>query len=218
MVSGRMARALYLCQSTSNYCLTALFPLAHISPSVQNVLSICMLSKWCNSSQPLLNWTTQRYYHCSSRYCISNHSFRPCAHSLPGELFRLCRKYIYDMATNGTNSANDGANSTDDVTRTLNLTYIALAISTIALILSTLQSVLAYLQFDNSEIGRRRCSEEVMGELWAGKTTRKFKWGEWRYQVFFEVPVLYTAPPGCVFVIVHICIFGHVSKLNTGLP
>lgn len=90
---------------------------------------------------------------------------------------------------------------------TLNLTYSALAISIVAFILSSLQALLAYLQFDNSEVGRRRCSEEVMGELWAGKTTRKFKWREWRYQVFFEVPVFYTAPPGYIFAIVHICIF-----------
>jgi hypothetical protein len=79
---------------------------------------------------------------------------------------------------------------------TLNLTYAALAISIGAILLSSLQALLAYLQFDNSEVGRRRCSAEVMGELWARKTERKFKWREWRYQVFFEVPVLYTAAPG----------------------
>lgn len=78
---------------------------------------------------------------------------------------------------------------------TLKLTVAALAISIAAILLSTLQALLAYLQFDNSEVGRRRCSEEVMGKLWAGRTTRKFKWREFRYQVFFEVPVFYTAPP-----------------------
>src|SRR5580698_1927636 len=111
------------------------------------------------------------------------------------------------MATSGTNSTNDGANGTNDDTIVLNLTYSALAISIGAFILSTLQALLAYLQFDNSEVGRRRCSEEVMGELWSEKTTRKFKWREWRYQVFFEVPVFYTAPPGYIFAIAHICIF-----------
>ncbi|EHL00252.1 hypothetical protein M7I_3742 [Glarea lozoyensis 74030] len=35
-----------------------------------------------------------------------------------------------------------------------------------------------------------------MGKLWATRTTRKFKWREFRYQVFFEVPVFYTANPG----------------------
>lgn len=75
------------------------------------------------------------------------------------------------------------------------MALVALLISLIAFGLSILQSVLAYLQFDNSEGGRRRCSEEVMGKGWAAKTERKYKWGEFRYQVFFEVPVFYTAPP-----------------------
>ena len=110
------------------------------------------------------------------------------------------------MATNATNSANNGGNGANNDTITLNLTYAALGISVVAFILSTLQALLAYLQFDNSEVGRRRCSEEVMGELWAAKTTKKFKWQEWRYQVFFEVPVFYTAPPGYIF-IAYICIF-----------
>lgn len=134
-------------------------------------------------------------------FCTSDASQRRCARSLSRELSRFCRRYIDIMATNGTNSANG-----DDAI-TLNLTYSALAISIVAFVLSTVQALLAYLQFDNSEVGRRRCSEEVMGELWAKKTTRKFKWREWRYQVFFEVPVFYTAPPGYLFAIVHIYVF-----------
>ena len=93
------------------------------------------------------------------------------------------------------------ATNEDQVTQ--NLTYAAFAISIAAFILASLQALLAYLQFDNSEVGRRRCSAEVMGERWAKKTERKFKWREWRYQVFFEVPVLYTAPPGYDFTSVH---------------
>lgn len=77
----------------------------------------------------------------------------------------------------------------------LNMTYVALAISLAAFGLSTLQSILAYLQFDNSEGGRRRCSPEVMGKEWAAKTKRKYNRREFRYQIFFEVPVFYTAPP-----------------------
>jgi hypothetical protein len=101
------------------------------------------------------------------------------------------------MSSNGNSGNNGGSGSTSDTT-VLNLTYAALAISIGAFILSTLQALLAYLQFDNSEVGRRRCSDEVMGQLWATKTERKFKWREWRYQVFFEVPVFYTAPPGYI--------------------
>jgi hypothetical protein len=111
------------------------------------------------------------------------------------------------MATTGANSTGDGSNGTNDDAIAINLTYAALAISIGAFVLSTLQALLAYLQFDNSEVGRRRCSEEVMGELWAGKTTRKFKWREWRYQVFFEVPVFYTAPPGYIFASAYMRIF-----------
>jgi hypothetical protein len=89
---------------------------------------------------------------------------------------------------------------------TLTLTDAAFAISIGAIILSSLQALLAYLQFDNSEVGRRRCSTEVMGEQWAGKTTRQFKWREWRYQVFFEVLVFYTAPPGYPLAICNRCV------------
>lgn len=135
---------------------------------------------------------------------------------LSRELFRLCGKSVDNMASNGTEQANDGTNGKNNDAITLNLTYSALAISIVALFLSTLQALLAYLQFDNSEVGRRRCSEEVMGELWARKTTRKFKWREWRYQVFFEVPVFYTAPPGYAFTIVHVYIC-NISKSNIGL-
>ncbi|EPE27228.1 hypothetical protein GLAREA_03143 [Glarea lozoyensis ATCC 20868] len=94
------------------------------------------------------------------------------------------------------NSTGSGQADNSDNVVTLQLTIAALAISIAAIFLSTLQALLAYLQFDNSEVGRRRCSEEVMGKLWATRTTRKFKWREFRYQVFFEVPVFYTANPG----------------------
>ncbi len=99
------------------------------------------------------------------------------------------------MANNDTSIAMDGSDINDE-NLTFRLTVAAFVISIAAFVLSTLQSLLAYLQFDNSEVGRRRCSAEVMGKEWAMKTTRKFKWSEFRYQVFFEVPVFYTAPPG----------------------
>ena len=100
---------------------------------------------------------------------------------------------VVNMSTNSTSSSS-GASSNDNLT--LDLTVAALVISLIALVLSTLQAVLAYLQFDNSEVGRRRCTAEIMGEQWASKTTRRYKWDEYRYQVFFQAPYFYTAPPG----------------------
>ena len=129
------------------------------------------------------------------------------AYPLSRKSSRHSRKYMHGMASGGANSTNNGSSGNNDDAITINLTYAALAISIGAFILSTLQALLAYLQFDNSEVGRRRCSEEVMGELWAGKTTRKFKWREWRYQVFFEVPVFYTAPPGYLFALTYMRIF-----------
>lgn len=92
---------------------------------------------------------------------------------------------LQDMA-----SSNDGMDAV-----TLRLTAVALAVSIVAIVLSTLQAFLAYLQFNNSEVSKRTCSGEVMGELWAKRTERKFNWGQFRYLVFFEVPVFYTAPP-----------------------
>jgi hypothetical protein len=131
-------------------------------------------------------------------YLLSSSLVLTLPYLLPsGVVYVICLEnyFVSVMANNGTYSANNAANSTSD-TITLDLTYAALSISIGAFILSSLQALLAYLQFGNSEVGRRRCSEEVMGELWAGKTIKRFKWREWRYQVFFEVPVFYTAPPG----------------------
>lgn len=98
------------------------------------------------------------------------------------------------MATNGSSMASCSSGSSDSAV-TLKLTNAALAISIGAFFLSVLQALLAYLQFDNSSVGRRRCSAEVMGQLWASKTEAIFKGREWRYQIFFEVPVFYTARP-----------------------
>jgi hypothetical protein len=98
-------------------------------------------------------------------------------------------------SNNGTASSSGDASTTDLI---YNLTVAAFAISLVALVLSILQALLAYLQFDDSEIGRRICqSDQIMGTGgWARHTRREFKWDEFRNQVWFEVPVFYTAPPG----------------------
>jgi hypothetical protein len=99
------------------------------------------------------------------------------------------------MATNDTTPLDGGSgSSTDD--ETLRLTIVALIVSLIALFLSTLQSILVFFQWDNSEATRKRCSEYVLGKGWSGLTEKRFKWRQLRYQVFFQVPVIYTAPPG----------------------
>jgi len=76
------------------------------------------------------------------------------------------------------------------------LTWAALGISLAAFGLAMLQAVLAYLQFVTSEGDRQRCSADIMGPGWASKTEWTYKWSDLRYQVFFEAPVFYTAPPG----------------------
>ncbi len=118
-------------------------------------------------------------------------------------------------------SSNNGTtSSSDDSTNQAvlyNLTVAAFIISLVALVLSILQALLAYLQFDDSEIGRRRCqSEAIMGTGgWATKTKRKFKWNEFRYQVYFQVPVFYTAPPG--YVLAALCTSPGVLVANAQL-
>ncbi|KAH8805314.1 hypothetical protein F5884DRAFT_823062 [Xylogone sp. PMI_703] len=32
--------------------------------------------------------------------------------------------------------------------------------------------------------------------MWASRTRKEFKWREWRYQVFYEAPIFFTAPSG----------------------
>ncbi len=118
------------------------------------------------------------------------------------------------MASNGTATSGDGGDNENQLL--YQLTIAAFVISLAAFGLSTLQALLAYLQFDNSELGHRRCSEEVMGKEWAGKTTRKFKWREFRYQVFFEVPVFYTAPPGYLPAVIYSP--DHSAKMHLGSP
>ena len=94
------------------------------------------------------------------------------------------------MAANGTTGAPSSRDSAN-----FDLTAAALAISIAAIVLSSLQALLAYLQFDNSEVGRRRCSEKVMGKLWASKTSSKFKPRDqrWLPEEFLAAPVRWQA-------------------------
>jgi hypothetical protein len=68
---------------------------------------------------------------------------------------------------------------------------VALIISVIALISTTLQILQQY--FSTAD-GYRRCTESVMG-LWAIGTHRKLRSSEFRFEVVFETPVLFLAPP-----------------------
>jgi len=68
---------------------------------------------------------------------------------------------------------------------------IALIISLVALATTTLQVLQQY--FSSAE-GYRRCAESVMG-LWAKGTHRKLRAYEFRVEVVFDTPVIFTSEP-----------------------
>jgi hypothetical protein len=67
----------------------------------------------------------------------------------------------------------------------------ALIISLVALLTTVLQVL---QQYYSSAEGYRRCAESVMG-LWAKGTHRKLRFQEFRIEVVFETPVMFTAHP-----------------------
>ena len=69
--------------------------------------------------------------------------------------------------------------------------FVALIVSLVALLTTVLQVLQQY--FSSAE-GYRRCAASVMG-LWSGGTHRKLRFYEFRVEVVFETPVLFTAPP-----------------------
>ena len=94
------------------------------------------------------------------------------------------------MATNGTSSSSNGLDTSNNI-----LTITAFIVSLVALGVSLLQLQLAFLQYDASRFAKKYCGTTFM-EDWAQKTASHFKLDELRFEVFFEVPVFYTAPPG----------------------
>lgn len=69
--------------------------------------------------------------------------------------------------------------------------FIALIISLVALFTTVLQVL---QQYYSSAEGYRRCADSVMG-LWAKGTHRKLRFQEFRIEVVFETPVIFTAHP-----------------------
>jgi hypothetical protein len=67
----------------------------------------------------------------------------------------------------------------------------ALLVALVALATTTLQVLQQY--FSSAE-GYRRCAKSVMG-LWAKGTRRKLRINEFRVEVVFETPVIFTAAP-----------------------
>ncbi len=71
------------------------------------------------------------------------------------------------------------------------LAFSALIISLVALFTTVLQVL---QQYYSSAEGYRRCADSVMG-LWAQGTHRKLRFQEFRIEVVFETPVMFTAGP-----------------------
>ncbi|GJD04280.1 modin [Colletotrichum higginsianum] len=84
-------------------------------------------------------------------------------------------------------SADDG----DDKGVELIVAIVALVISVFAFIIAIFQ---ALQQYYASATGYSSCTQKVMGD-WAQFTRRRFRWDEFRFEVEFEVPVIFVAPP-----------------------
>ncbi|KAH8880956.1 hypothetical protein GQ53DRAFT_812937 [Thozetella sp. PMI_491] len=89
------------------------------------------------------------------------------------------------MADGNSTASSGGGQDSSDNALMLQLTIAAFTISIVAL------AFLTTVRWDGGDARKKSWAKE-----WASMTTRKFKWREWRYQVFFEVPVFYTAPLG----------------------
>lgn len=71
------------------------------------------------------------------------------------------------------------------------VTLVALVISLVALA-ATFMQVLQ--QYYSSAAGYSQCNEKVMGR-WETTKSRRFSWAELRFEVTFQVPVIFVSPP-----------------------
>ncbi|KAL7941176.1 hypothetical protein V8C42DRAFT_335554 [Trichoderma barbatum] len=88
---------------------------------------------------------------------------------------------------NSTGSGNNGGDSNSDFV----VAAVALVVSVVAL-LATFMQVLQ--QYYASAQGYSQCNEKVMGG-WAKTKTRQFRLDELRFEVQFDVPVIFVSPP-----------------------
>ncbi|KAJ0346651.1 hypothetical protein COL154_008482 [Colletotrichum chrysophilum] len=93
------------------------------------------------------------------------------------------------MSSNSTDSSGGGGGKDDDLE--LIVAVVALVISVLAFIIAIFQ---ALQQYYASATGYSSCTPKVMGD-WAQFTRRIFKWYEFRFEVEFETPVIFVAPP-----------------------
>lgn len=91
-----------------------------------------------------------------------------------------------NTSNNNNNNNNGGNNNADFV-----VAAVALVVSVVAL-LATFMQVLQ--QYYASAQGYSQCNEKVMGG-WARTKTRQFRFDELRFEVQFDVPVIFVSPP-----------------------
>ncbi|TDZ15159.1 hypothetical protein Cob_v011888 [Colletotrichum orbiculare MAFF 240422] len=80
--------------------------------------------------------------------------------------------------------------ASDDDTELI-VAWVALIISVLAFVIAIFQ---ALQQYYASATGYSSCTDKVIGQ-WSQFTKRIFKWYEFRFEVEFEVPVIFVAPP-----------------------
>ncbi|UKZ61553.1 uncharacterized protein TrAtP1_002814 [Trichoderma atroviride] len=90
-------------------------------------------------------------------------------------------------STSDSNNNNNGGNNNSDFV----VAAVALVVSVVAL-LATFMQVLQ--QYYASAQGYSLCNEKVMGG-WARTKTRRFRFDELRFEVQFDVPVIFVSPP-----------------------
>lgn len=92
---------------------------------------------------------------------------------------------------NSTSSANNNNNNGGNNSSDFVVAAVALVVSVVAL-LATFMQVLQ--QYYASAQGYSQCNEKVMGG-WAKTKTRQFRLDELRFEVQFDVPVIFVSPP-----------------------
>jgi hypothetical protein len=96
-----------------------------------------------------------------------------------------------DNSTSSDNSNNNNGNNNSIWDASTITSLVALFISIVALVGTTAQVLQQYYA---SPAGYANCEERVMGE-WSKSKRRRFRWGELRFEVQFEAPVLFVCPP-----------------------
>ena len=95
------------------------------------------------------------------------------------------------MSSNSSDVAGAAVQSSNDDNTELILAVVALIISVLAFFIGTLQALNQYFA---SATGYSNCDSTVIGK-WSAFRFRRMRWSEFRFEVTFEAPVIFVAPP-----------------------